>query len=204
MGVRVSGLIETRKALKKLAPDLYKEMNKEIGTALRAVVKDARGMVQPSVNGLYNWQDTGTLVKSRSSRQRAFPKYNSKIIKKGLTYSTGKSKTNKSGFVTLYSLLNKSAAGSIIETAGRLNGMKGDPRSQSNNALAGEHFNKSIQATYGGFSKIGKGRYDQGRLMAKAIDKNEGKAQDAIFKAIDKTTKLFYARTIATGTRRAA
>lgn len=203
MGVKVSGLIETRKALRKLAPDLYKEMNKEIGTALRAVVKDARGMVQPSVNGLYNWQDTGTLVKSRSSRDRAFPKYNSQIIKKGLTYSTGKSKTNKSGFVTLYSLLNKSAAGSIIETAGRLN-FNGDPRSQSNNRRAGEHFNRSIQGTYGGFSKIGKGRYDQGRLMAKAIDKNEGKAQDAIFKAIDKTTKLFYARTITTGTRRAA
>lgn len=79
MGVKVSGLIETRKALRKLAPDLYKEMNKEIGTALRAVVKDARGMVQPSVNGLYNWQDTGTLVKSRSSRERAFPKYLSLI-----------------------------------------------------------------------------------------------------------------------------
>lgn len=204
MGVKVSGLIETRKALKALAPDLYKEMNKEIGAAMRVVVRDARGMVQPSVNGLYNWQDRGTLVKSRSSRARAFPKYNSQIIKKGLTYSIGKSKKNKSGFVSLYSLLNKSAAGSIIETAGRLNGVKGDPRSQSNNPRAGEHFNKSIQATYGGFSSIGKGRYDQGRLMAKAIQKNEGKAQDAIFKAIDKATKKFYARTITTGTRRAA
>ena len=204
MGVKVSGLIETRKALRKLAPDLYKEMNREIGAAMRVVVKDARGMVEPSVNGLYNWQDRGTLVKSRSSRERAFPKYNSQVIKKGLTYSIGKSRKNKSGFVSLYSLLNKSAAGSIIETAGRKNGMDGDSRSQSNNRRAGEHFNRSIQGTYGGFSKIGKGRYDQGRLMAKAIDRNEGKAQDAIFKAIDKTTKAFYARTSTVGASRAA
>ena len=203
MGVKVSGLIETRKALRKLAPDLFKEMNKEIGAAMRVVVRDARGMVQPSVNGLYNWQDTGTLVKSRSSRDRAFPKYNSNIIKKGLTYSLGKTKKNKSGFVTLYSLLNKSAAGSIIETAGRLN-FNGDPRSQSNNRNAGAHFNRSIQSTYGGFASVGKGRYDQGRLMAKAIDRNEGKAQDAIFKAIDKATKAFYARTSKVGASKAA
>lgn len=203
MGVKVSGLIETRKALKALAPDLYKEMNKEIGAAMRVVVNDARGMVQPSVNGLYNWQDKGTVVKSRSSRTRAFPKYNSQVIKKGLTYSTGKTKTNKSGFVTLYSLLNKSAVGAIIETAGRLN-FNGDPRSQSNNPRAGAYFNRAIQGTYGGFSSIGKGRYDQGRLMAKAIERNEGKAQDAIFKAIEKATAKFYARTITTGTRRAA
>lgn len=194
MPVRVSGLVETRKALRQLAPDIYKNMNKEIGAAMRVVVKDARSMVQPSVYGLYNWQDTGSLVKSRSSRQRAFPKYNSQLIKKGLTYSLGQTKTNNAGFVTLYRLLNKSAAGAIIETAGRLN-FNGDRNSQSNNPNAGAHFNRAIQATYGGFAVVGKGKYNNGRLMAKAIVKNEGKAQAAIFAALDKATKEFKART---------
>lgn len=194
MPVTVSGLAETRKALRQLAPDIYKNMNKEIGAAMRVVVKDARGMVQPSVNGLYNWQDKGTLVKSRSSRERAFPKYNSQVIKKGLTYSLGQSKKNKAGFVSLYRLLNKSAAGSIIETAGRLN-FNGDRDSQSNNPNAGAHFNRAIQSTYGGFATVGKGKYNNGRLMAKAIVKNEGKAQAAIFAALDKASKEFKART---------
>ena len=194
MPVTVSGLAETRKALRQLAPDIYKNMNKEIGAAMRVVVKDARGMVQPSVNGLYNWQDKGTLVKSRSSRERAFPKYNSQVIKKGLTYSLGQSKKNKAGFVSLYRLLNKSAAGSIIETAGRLN-FNGDRDSQSNNPNAGAHFNRAIQSTYGGFATVGKGKYNNGRLMAKAIVNNEGKAQAAIFAALDKASKEFKART---------
>ena len=194
MPVTVSGLAETRKALRQLAPDIYKNMNKEIGAAMRVVVKDARGMVQPSVNGLYNWQDKGTLVKSRSSRERAFPKYNSQVIKKGLTYSLGQSKKNKAGFVSLYRLLNKSAAGAIIETAGRLN-FNGDRDSQSNNPNAGAHFNRAIQSTYGGFATVGKGKYNNGRLMAKAIVKNEGKAQAAIFAALDKASKEFKART---------
>ena len=194
MPVTVSGLAETRKALRQLAPDIYKNMNKEIGAAMRVVVTDARGMVQPSVNGLYNWQDKGTLVKSRSSRERAFPKYNSQVIKKGLTYSLGQSKKNKAGFVSLYRLLNKSAAGSIIETAGRLN-FNGDRDSQSNNPNAGAHFNRAIQSTYGGFATVGKGKYNNGRLMAKAIVKNEGKAQAAIFAALDKASKEFKART---------
>ena len=194
MPVTVSGLAETRKALRQLAPDIYKNMNKEIGSAMRVVVKDARNMVQPSVNGLYNWQDKGTLVKSRTSRDRAFPKYNAQLIKKGLTYSLGQSKKNRSGFVSLYRLLNKSAVGSIIETAGRLN-FNGDRDSQSNNRNAGAHFNRAIQGTYGGFYTVGKGKYNNGRLMAKAIVNNEGKAQAAIFAALDKASKEFKART---------
>lgn len=190
MPVEVSGLIETQKALRKLAPDLLQQMNKEIRTALRTVSKDAKGMVQPSVNGLYNWQDKGTEVKSRTSRERAFPKYDPKVIRSGLTYTLGKSKQNRAGYVAMYSLLNKSAAGAIIETAGRKN-WQGDPRSQSNNPNAGAHFIQSIQGTYGGFSKVGKTRMDQGRLLFRAVEKDQGKVYDAVFKAIKKAEHLF-------------
>ena len=46
MPVEVKGIVEVQKALKKFAPDLYKEMNKEIRSAMKVVVYDARGMVQ--------------------------------------------------------------------------------------------------------------------------------------------------------------
>lgn len=190
MPVEVKGLVETQKALKKLAPDLYDNMRQEIRVALRTVSNDAKQMVQPAVYGLYNWQTTGAEVKSRTSRKEAFPKYDPKVIRKGLTYTLGRSKRNNAGFIAMYSLLNKSRAGSIIETAGRKN-INGDPRSQSNNPNAGAHFNRAIQGTYGGFGKVGKSRMDQGRLLFKAVENDQGKVYDAVFKAIAKAEHLF-------------
>ena len=45
MPIEVKGLIETRSALKHLAPDLYKEMNLEIKQALKEVIKIGRAHV---------------------------------------------------------------------------------------------------------------------------------------------------------------
>jgi hypothetical protein len=198
MPVEVKGLVESQKALKKLAPDLYDQMRKEIRVALKTVSNEAKSMVRPAIYGLNNWQSTGAVVKSRTSRAEAFPKYDPKIIRSGLTYSLGKSKRNNAGFIALYSLLNKSRVGSIIETAGRKN-FNGDPRSQSNNPNAGEHFNQRIQGTYGGFSKVGKSRMDKGRLLFKAVEKDQGKVYDAVFKAIAKAEHLFMTTTKTDG-----
>ena len=201
MGVQVKGLIETRKALKQFAPDLFAEMNKEIRIALKEVSDEAKSMVQPSVRGLEGWQDKGVPVTSRRKAKtimapnlEAFPKYNPLVIRKGLTYSLAQSKRNRQGFVALYRLLNKSRVGAIIETAGRKN-WGGDPESQSNNPRAGAHFNQRIQGTYGGFSQAGSSRLDKGRLLFKAYANNAGKAQDAVFKAIKKAEHKFMTTT---------
>ena len=193
MPVEVKGLVETRVALKKFAPDLYKEMNKEIRTALKIVVKDAQSLVTPNVNGLFNWQDKGNVVKSRTSRDEAFPKYNPLVIRKGLTYSIGATKRNSAGFVSFYRLLNKSRAGSIIETAGRKN-FNGDPRSQSNNPNAGAHFNRAIQGTYGGFKQTGRRNTDRGRLLYAAYFRDQGKVIDSVMKAISKAQTTYKSR----------
>ena len=200
MPVEVKGLVETRAALKQLAPDLLKEMNKEIRVALKVVVADARASVQPSVNGLYNWQDKGNPVVSRRKAKtygapnlRAFPKYNPLVIRKGLTFSLAASRRNSAGFVGFYRLLNKSAAGAIIETAGRKN-FNGVADSQSNNPNAGAHFNRSIQGTYGGFKSIGDRREDKGRLLYAAYFRDQGKVIDAVFKAISKAQTTYKSR----------
>ena len=197
MPVEVSGLIETRKALKKLAPDLYQQMNNEIRAAMKVVVGDAKNMIQPSINGLYAWQDNGKETTSRTKaktplapNKRAFPKYNPKVVRQGLTYSIAAQKRNSAGFVGMYTLFNKSAAGAIIETAGRKN-FNDDPKSQSNNPNAGAHFNRAIQSTYGGFAQVGQRREDRGRIIFKAVYNDQGKLQDAVFKAIAKAEHLF-------------
>ncbi len=42
MPVRVQGVNEVKRALRKFDPDLFKEMNKEIGTALKGITNDAK------------------------------------------------------------------------------------------------------------------------------------------------------------------
>ncbi len=186
--------IEAQKALKKFAPDLYKEMNKEIRLAMKKVVDDARGMVQPNVYQLESWQDQGKPVVSRTGRKLGFPRYNEALIKKGLTYSLGRSRRNSAGFVNVYRLLNRSRVGAIIETAGRAN-FNGDRNSQSNNPNAGAHFNRAIQGTYGGFKSIGSRRTDKGRLLFAAFAKDQGQVTNATFKAINTAVAKFNSST---------
>ena len=192
--VNVEGLAETRRALKKFAPDLYKEMNKEIRAALQVVVKDARTQVPNSISGLSNWDET--VRKSRTGRDRAFPAYSPTVIRRGLTYSVAGGKTSPSGFKAFYQLLNKSAAGAIVETAGSVSGYKTSVRSQSNNPQAGAHFNLSVNNSIGALKKAGN---RTGRLLVAAYDRDQGKTLDAVFKSIDKATKAFKKRTDAIG-----
>jgi hypothetical protein len=195
MPVEVKGFDSTLKALRQVTPDLYKEMNKEIASALRVVRDDARSMVQPAVYGLSNFQYKGIASKSRTGRARSFPKYDPVMIRKGLVYRLGRTKVNRSGYQSFYGLFNTSAAGAIIETAGRKN-PAGDPKSQSNNPRAGAYFNRAIHAEYGKFTKVGSSnnRASYGRLLFTAYERDQGKTKDAVFTAIDKALKKFELR----------
>ena len=205
MPVVVEGVPELKKALRKFAPDLLKEMNAEIKVALKEVVKDAQAKVPGQApGGLYNWNDNGMEAQSRTSRERGFPKYNGRVIRKGLTYSIGRQKRNRQGFASLYSLLNKSAVGAIVETAGRLNkfgreqaGNRNSKNNKlygsSNNPQAGYDFVMSMNGV-GPLKQYDKFNRGKGRLLYAAYAENNGKALDATFKAIDKAARLFKQR----------
>lgn len=214
MPVEVKGIVEAQKALKQFAPDLFKEMNKEIRNAMRVVVKDAQSNVPNSIQGLSGWQDQGKVVVSRTAgKTRGFPKYNGLVIRKGLGYSLGRSRRNSAGFVNIYKLFNRSAAGAIYETAGRKNPngrspiqsvagdsfvqgfegtykYKGKARTRatrnynSNNPFAGYQFVTAINDE-ARLESIGRGRKNQGRLLYAAFAKDQGKVTKATFKAID-------------------
>lgn len=205
MPVVVSGIPELKKALKKYAPDLLKEMNSEIKVALKEVTDDAKAKVPGQAPGrLYNWNDNGVEAVSRTSRERGFPKYNARVIRKGLTYSIGRSKRNRQGFSSLFSLLNKSAVGAIVETSGRLNAygrpQAGNHHSKntkeygaSNNPEAGRMFVGSMNGV-GPLKQYDKFARGKGRLLFAAYAENNGKALDATFRAIDKANRAFKAR----------
>jgi len=182
----VADIAALRKALTKYEPALYKEMNKEIRVALKVVQKSARDLVPASLgSGLRNFQGDSTTAKSRTSRKRAFPKYNASTVRKGILISIGKSKRNNQGFVGYYSILNRSAAGMIVELAGVTN-PGGSPQSQSNNPNAGAHFINVLNHNVGNFGKYGKGQRSKGRIIYKAAEMDQGKTRDAIIRALAK------------------
>lgn len=206
MPVVVEGVPELKKALKKFAPDLRKQMDDEIRVALKEVVSAARAKVPGQAPGnLYNFNDRGEESITRTSRQRAFPKYNSGLIRRGITYSIGTSKTNSKGFASLYSLLNRNAAGVIVEWAGRVNpygrtqksgrryGESSKNIGQSNNPDAGRIFVGAMNDV-GPLKQYDKFERGKGRLLYAAYAENNGKALDATFKAIEKASKLFKER----------
>lgn len=180
MPVVVKGADEVRRALRKFSPDLYKEMNKEIRPVLSGMVRQAKSLV-PSYY-LSGAMSDGQERVSRTSRTRAFPTYDNTQIRKGLTYSMGRQKKQMNGWQSLYSLLNKSAMGAIIETAGRLNA-NGSSQSQSNNPQAGQQFIDRANRI-SNFKQVGKGRKNQGRLAFAAVHDNFGRAQAQIREAI--------------------
>lgn len=193
MPVVVEGIVGLRKALKNYAPDLQKQMDLEIRTAMKEVIGDARRRV-PTATRLYNWTDTGKDRQSRTGRATAFPAYNQSLIRRGLTYSIGKQRRNRTGFVSLFTLFNKSAIGAIVETAGRANS-GGSSRSQSNNPNAGQMFNTTLSNEVGALKSYkGNDQKTTGRLLYAAYADNQGRALNAIMAAIDKANNALTRR----------
>jgi hypothetical protein len=68
MPVEVVGGVALRKALNKWAPDLAKELTRELGRILKPIVAEARGFV-PQTAPMSGWEERAT------DRGYSFPKY---------------------------------------------------------------------------------------------------------------------------------
>jgi hypothetical protein len=206
MATEVVGAVALRKALKQYAPDLAKELTKELGLVLKPITNEARSYV-PLASPMSGWS------KRESSRGARFPKYDAAEIRRNIVYKTTPSKPNRAGFVNVVRIQNKSMQGAIYETAGRKNGQGQDwvgPRaggaskgvSRSNNPYAGNQFISNLGQLYGP-NKRGDHRM-MGRLIFRAWAKTQGKANAAVFKSIENTTTKFNRRTAMVDVRRAA
>jgi hypothetical protein len=144
------------------------------------------------------------------------------VAKRGIKYKTTPSKPNRSGFRSLASIANASAAGAIYETAGRKhpNGREQAPmatvyrgsgagkqirsgnknQSRSNNPEAGSLFIQAMNQ-YGEIvdanNQTGAGRRSskmKGRAIFRAWAEDGGKTNAAVIKAIENSKKKFYAQ----------
>ena len=189
MPVIIEGVVGLKKALRQLAPDIKKEMDKEIREALKPIVKDARSKVPGTApGGLINWNDPGYERKPRvPGKKQSFPSYDQTIIRRGLTYSVATSRMKNSGFVSLFTLFNKSRTGSIIETAGRVGSP--NPRAASNNPDAGRRFIGAMNDIGGLVDYAGRGQKSKGRLLYAAYARNQGRALNATLIAVEKAKR---------------
>jgi len=195
MSVKLDGVKETLRAIRKVDPELLKEMNKEIKGIMIPIRDKARGYAPNAApGGLYNW-DEGKYTRKITARNsafrtfnsegrlRRFPLYQAEAASKGIYYSASPSKRNKNGWSSQYIVANASASGAIYETAGRKN-PGGDSKSRSNNPGAGANFISRMGPLYGqGASR--------GRMIFRAWSEDQGKAQAAVVKAIEKTIAAF-------------
>jgi hypothetical protein len=211
MPTEVKGAIELRKALKQFAPDLAKETQKEIGNLLKPITAKARGFM-PSTSPLSGWAKEGN---------GRFPAYSAFAAKRGIGYKTTPSKVNNQGFKSLARIVNASAAGTIYETAGRVNpngreqlkrrtvNIPGQPSyttstnknfGKSNNPEAGSIFVQAmnaegpiVNAYQRAAGQSGRAsRKMKGRGIFRAWAEDAGKTNAAVIKAIEESRLKFY------------
>jgi hypothetical protein len=204
MPVEVKGVIELRKALNKFAPDLAKELTKEITLSLKVIQRSARGFVPASApGGLFNWDKVATgepKAFNTSGRVRPFPRYDAAVIKRGIVYRTGYGKPNSKGFRSLFRVKNSSAVGAIYEKAGRLNNDGNDKTKRTPSDARGAVFVQ--QGPLYGSRKNGQDM--RGRVLYRAWEQDEGKQLVAIFKAIDSARDQLNKRATVSSVRESA
>lgn len=172
MPVEVKGVIELRKALRKYAPDLAKELNQELGAALKPIVKKSRAYLPSNDQMISNW------VGTRSRAEGYFPQYDQRIARRGVVYKTTPTKRNRKGFKNVITIFNKTAAGAIYETAGR--------KTPSSRFV--QNINGKSYGVMRGQDKM------RGKVIYRAWEEDQGKTQDAVIKAIEKASMAFQIR----------
>lgn len=189
MPTEVKGVIELRKALRKFEPDLAKETQKELKAALKPIVTKARGFLPANENVPSGW-----LKRENAGGRWATRYYDQAEAKRGIVYKTSPSKANRQGWRSVASILNKSAGGSIYETAGRkTTGQQG----ASVNRNAGQEFIAALNQTgelKNADNQKRVGRHSnkfKGRAMFRAVAEDEGKTTAAVMKALDKASAKF-------------
>lgn len=171
MPASVKGAVALRKSLRQFSPDLAKALPKEVGAALKPITKAARGYLPDDSQVLSGWL-------ARDNSKARFPAYTARIARAGIGYKTTPSKPNRRGFRSLARVFNKSAAGAIYETMGRKT-----PNS------------RFVQNQSGKYSGQMKGSDKmQGRALFRAYEENNGKARDAVLKAIKSAADKLNAR----------
>jgi hypothetical protein len=220
MPVEVVGVKDVLNGLSFIDEDLRVRISTAIDPLMREVAEKAKGFVPDNAQVLSGWSKPLSSIDTNYEK-KAFPKYDSSIVKASIGYNPGKNKILQNGWQVSQYVYNVSRAGSIYETAGRLNPQGRAPftfkhegsgtyvrksaRSKaldfydSNNPFASQQFIGALEPVTKPKRVPGArgvtGRKMQGRLIFKAWAQDNMKVYEAILKAIDKTAVEFTRKT---------
>jgi uncharacterized protein YfaP (DUF2135 family) len=167
----LSGIKETLDALKEFDKDVVKRFNKVINTELAGAERDAKGLIdeEPPMSG---WRKADA-AKGRTRGGAGWPGWNAGEIKSKITKTKAQGKVRKGDYTTSAgALLNKSAAGSIFEVAGR----KTKPGSGGGSSA---QFLRTLGNRFGAAS----------RVVWRVVDKDADKIQANVKNALDDAKK---------------
>ena len=113
----LNGIKETLTALKEFDKDAVRRFNKVINSELAGAEKDAKGLISedPPMSG---WRKSDAAT-GRTRGGAGWPGWNAGEIKSKITKTKAQGKVRGDYTTSAGALLNKSAAGSIFEVAGR-------------------------------------------------------------------------------------
>jgi len=175
MPVNVTGVKQLIAGMDAVDKNLNKEMQAEIKNAMIPIRDRARGYMPANEEVLSGWNKINVTAEQK---YRAFPFYDQNVARNGIVYSAGQSRRNVAGFSLVNYVANKSASGSIFETAGRKQRSR---QGESLNPNAGIQFNQAAE----NLSSMKGSGPQRGRAIFKAWYEDEGKVYAAVVKAID-------------------
>jgi hypothetical protein len=208
--ISIQGLSNTVSAIERFAPDLKKELDKEVKGVLSKIVNEARGYIpfdiHPSGWAREN-KNAGLVGPLQQGESRGlFVRFDAAKAKAGIKSLSPTSKSSASGFRNSYGVVQRDKAGAIFETAGRgSRASRARTRaSRSTNPTASQDFIQAVEKYYGVLpTSKGLGQ-DKGRALIRAVDNNKKPTQRAIFEAIKKAESKAQARMDANLNRREA
>jgi hypothetical protein len=165
----LTGIKETLADLKEFDKDAVKRFNKVINTELAGAERDARNIIQdqPPMSG---WRKADA-TKGRTRGGSGWPGWNAGEIKSKITKTKAQGKVRGDYTTSAGALLNKSAAGSIFEVAGRV--ASGTKR-------------MTAQSSSGQFLRTLGNRFGKAsRVVWRVVDKDKDKIQANVNRALE-------------------
>jgi hypothetical protein len=166
----LTGIKETLDSLKQFDKGAVRRFNKVINTELASAERDARNLIseEPPMSG---WRKTDA-AKGRVRGGEGWPGWNAGEIRSKITKTKAQGKVRKGDYTTSAgALLNKSAAGSIFEVAGR----KASGTRRMFATDSGGQFLRTLGNRFGNAS----------RVVWRVVDKDRPRIQANVVKALN-------------------
>ena len=188
--ISLHGVNNSLRAIERFAPDLKRQLDREVKGILSSIVNEARGEIPFDIHpsGWARENKNASLVGPLQQGQSRglFVRFDAAKAKAGIKSLSPSSKSSATGFRNSYGVVQRDPAGAIFETAGRgSRASRARTRaSRSTNPTASQDFIGVIQNTYGELPTARGLGQDKGRALIKAVDNNKKPAQRAIFEAV--------------------